>query len=435
MRYSIINSTLEQVKAVGGADTKEAKHSKIIFAELDNNQAAQLKQKGASVKSLSKVTTSDTILLEVPKKIPASPLYSADFVVKVATFDNWRDRYSPQLLGKGMVVAVVGTGIRETHEAINGHVIYSENFTSDPMTDAYDHETAVASCLLAQAPECSILNLKVLDSNGEGTTEQVVLAIEKCLELWDENSSLTPKLINLSLGTPDMGDPDEPLRVACRAALERGMYVNAAAGNAGPRPGTILSPACEQYVFATGCCDLVTMNTNKYGFQVSDFSSRGPTLEGIVKPDAVFFGRDLEIASSKSDTALIAKSGTSFATPFTSGIAILYMEQVVRQVPNWQELQAGNFPHIPPEEMPTEDILIPLSEVIDVYLRYLCINPGGAGTAKTNDYGEGMPFGDQITKSITPVTDPLAGVIQTVMPIMTLAMVSIIIIPMSKAFK
>lgn len=424
MRYSITKATTQQVEAIGGLDIKEAKTLKLIFAELTVEQVDQLKTQGCVVVPVAKVTTGEVPSLSVPTEIPAEPLYPAAFIPEVSTFDAWKNRYDPPLLGQGMVCALIDTGIRETHQAIYPHVVYSENFTAAEMRDGFDHGTACASLLLAQAPERSILNLKVLDDNGEGTTEEVILAIEKCLELWDEGSQLAPKILNLSLGTEDTGNPDDPLRAACREALDRGMYVNAACGNSGPDPSTITSPACERYVFATGSADLVPMNSNKYGFRVSEFSSRGPTKEGIIKPDAIFFGRDLECASSVSDTALIAKSGTSFAAPFTTGIAILYMEMVARQLPNWRELQAVNFPHIPPEELPTEDVLLPLSSLIDDYLKYLCIRPAGASTAKTNDYGEGLPFGDEIAK----VSGVGAGIgapmelFEVMMPIMILGM-------------
>ena len=64
-------------------------------------------------------------------------------------------------------------------------------------------------------------------------------------------------------------------------------------------PGTINCPACEQYVMAVGSAHYLPESNT---FVVSDFSSRGPTQEGLVKPDVVLFGEDIVVASSQSDT-------------------------------------------------------------------------------------------------------------------------------------
>ena len=48
---------------------------------------------------------------------------------------------------------------------------------------------------------------------------------------------MAPSVINLSLGTEDDGDPDDPVRVACRAAIQQGIWVIAGAGNDGPDSG------------------------------------------------------------------------------------------------------------------------------------------------------------------------------------------------------
>lgn len=417
MRYSIQNSTEHNVENAGGVDIKVAPALKIVFAELTDDQAAQLKAQGAKLHKVAPVTVGER--LGVPEEIAAEPFYTPAFALEISRFDAIRLSYDPPLVGKGMVVALVDTGIRETHHQIDGHIVYSENFTASPMRDGFDHGTAVAGLLIEVAPECSILNLKVMGDDGSGTTEMVILAIERCIELWESRSPLAPKLINLSLGTADTGDPNEPLRVACRAALELGMYVNAAAGNGGPNSGTIMSPACEKHVFATGSADIVPMNTNEWGFRVSEFSSRGPTPEGIIKPDAIFFGVDLECASSQSDTATIAKSGTSFAVPFTSGMAILYSEVGARQLPNWEELAKDFFPYIPEEERPTTAIPFTLDVLIDDYLKYICINPQGLGAPKSNDYGEGLPFGDKIAKMVTGVTG-VGGILGQLLPVMIL---------------
>ena len=171
------------------------------------------------------------------------------------------------------------------------------------------------------------------------------------------------------------------------AAIERGIWVMAAAGNLGPDPGTVMSPACEPYVVAVGSAKLEP-------FIVSSFSSRGPSEEGVIKPDAVMFGEDISMASSKSDTAVTAKSGTSFATPFAAGMALLYHEAILAY-------HGVQYPRgVPPGLDPEITELISVRDLIDVYLARICVKPQGSEFGKDAVYGYGLPFGPLISDSL-----------------------------------
>jgi subtilisin family serine protease len=413
MRYTITNATIQQVQAIGATNIKEAPSIQIIFAELTEAQANQLRSQGCIV---TEVNTTKT-LISPPPILVAQPLYTPGNIITISKFDEIRNLFTPPLLGQGINVAILGTGIRETHEQVNGRIVYRKNFTSDTMHDSFDHDTGVCSILVSLAPECSVLNFKVIDSAGNGTTEDCIMAIDECITLFDSKSPIAPSLINLSLGTEDT-EPDDPLRVACRAAIQRGIWVIAAAGN-GANPGTIMSPAAEKNVFAVGSASIVSMYNGKYGFKVSDFSSRGPTKEGLVKPDAIFFGEDIKMASSSSDTATVAKSGTSFATPFCTGMGALVQQGTLLALPNWEELAEQYLANVPPSEfisgLPT------MEQLIDKFLKYITINPQGIG-AKTNDYGEGLPFGDLVAQAISTKTAEAGIDISSIMPAMIMMM-------------
>ncbi len=395
MRYAITGATVEQVKNVGGTDIKEARSAGIIFATLTDAQAGQLRALGCKVNEVGKVGAA----VMPPAPIVGVAIYSPEQLSWVAGIEDLRQKLTkPPLYGQGFNLAIVDSGIRETHEKIGGRVVYRQNFTTDPMTDGFDHGTGVASIAVAVAPLCNLLNIKVLDNRGEGSEEDVVMGIDHLISLLDTRPELAPHVMNLSIGGPDDGDPSNPLRVACRAAIDRGIWVSAAAGNSGPNPGTIMSPACEKYVFATGSARYEAASRT---YSVSTWSSRGPTTEGLVKPDALFFGEDIVIASSASDSATVAKSGTSFSTPFNSGIAILYHEGVLRchgvQYPGG--VPAGLHPEI--------TWLITIQDLIDKYLAGVCAKPQGAPLAKDDDYGYGLPFGPYMAQAIgaTPTLD------------------------------
>lgn len=424
MRYAVISKALSisqlqaEVQKCGGRNLKVAPASKQIFCDLSDESVAKLRAAGCSV---SKVGGVKAIVMPPivapPTPIAAIPTYRAEELIWAIGLEEMRSITDPPLYGSGMNLAIIGTGIRETHRKINGRVIYSKNYTSAPMRDGFDHDTGICDIALTLAPQCNILNLKVLNDKGEGTEEDVAVAIDDCISLQDTNPDIAPSVINLSLGGPDDGNPDNPLRVACRAAIDREIWVSASAGNGGA-PYTITCPACEKYVFATG-------SVSYEPFAISNFSSRGPTMEGLIKPDAVMFGENISMASSESDTAITAKSGTSFATPFNSGIAILYREGVIRVV---------TYPgEIPPGIIMAGQKLVPVDEIIDNYLPNMCVKPQGVVLAKDNDYGSGLVWGPLVYRMVT--VRPLLDISTMLTPILTLAMLGMIIVPMTKELK
>lgn len=422
MRYAVIGAAVKQVKDAGGTDIKEARSTGIIFATLTESQAAYLGSLGFIVNKVGKVKAP----VMPPRPVAAEPRYSPEELVWAAGFEELRSISEPPLYGSGFTLAIIDSGIRETHEQIKGRVIYRKNYTSSPMGDTFNHGTGVCSIALAVAPQCNILNLKVLGDEGSGTEEGVVLAIDDCISLQDTQPDIAPSVINLSLGTPDDGNPNNIIRVACRAAIERRIWVIAAAGNEG-KPLSIMSPGCEKYVGCVGSCSYEP-------FEVSDFQSRGPTKEGLIKPDCLLFGEDIVVASSVSDTATIAKSGTSFSTPFTAAMGLLYFEGMYRVV-----LTARPLPERPGYPPAIEGDRIPsIQDTLDVYMPWLCVKPQGVALEKDNEYGCGLPLGSLVFKALTQAVAPgvdITALLTGMTTVVGVGMVGMMMVPMIKAFK
>jgi serine protease AprX len=389
MRYAITGASVDQVRSTGAADIKQAPSTGIIFATLTEEQASKLRSLGCTVSRVGEVKTAVMPPVAPPVPILAAPRYTIEELAAIAGYEELRNIFAPPLYGAGMNLAIVDTGIRETHQQLRNRVVYSKNFTTDPMRDGFDHGTGVASIAVMVAPECNLLNIKVLDDKGKGTEEELVMAIDHLLELYDSRSEHAPQVINLSLGSPDDGNPANPVRIACREAVKRGIWVVAAAGNSGPAPGTIMTPACERYVFAVGSGRYIP---ERKTFVISDFSSRGPTLEGLVKPDAVLFGEDLIVASGESDTATTCKSGTSFCSPFGAGMAVIYLEGVKRKALTLEELV----------EMPPAEMYYVPPQAMEQYLPRICVKPASAPRGKDCDYGYGMPYGPLVMQAVQP---------------------------------
>lgn len=102
---------------------------------------------------------------------------------------------------------------------------------------------------------------------------------------------------------------------AADAAFDAGAAVIAANGNFGPNAGTVRSPGNAHRAIGVGNVDVQSLTT-------ATSQGRGPASDGRFKPD-VQAPSNTETASNASDTALQVFTGTSGATPYAAGAAVL----------------------------------------------------------------------------------------------------------------
>jgi serine protease AprX len=142
------------------------------------------------------------------------------------------------------------------------------------------------------APGVNIINLRVLDQNGNGTDSSVIQGIEAAISL---ANTYNIRVINLSLGRPVFESyAVDPLCQAVEQAWKAGIVVVVAAGNQGRNNsvgsfgyGTITAPGNDPYVITVGAMKIEgpALRTNDL---IASYSSKGPTLfDHIVKPDIV----------------------------------------------------------------------------------------------------------------------------------------------------
>lgn len=264
--------------------------------------------------------------------------------------------------GSGIGVAVIDSGIAADHPALVNRVLISVDFT-DPRGRGYDfygHGTHIAGTIAARsfnnvkvdgadsgmAPAAHLINLKVLDANGEGSAADVVEAIDFAIKF---RKVFGIRVINLSLGAaPTQSYKDDPLCLAVQRAVEAGIVVVASAGNYGQSPdgklvyGSITSPGISPYAITVGA--LRTNDTLDRGDdEVAPWSSKGPTMiDHIVKPDLVAPGSKIVSAGVKTSTLAtehperfldgpgardyLSLSGTSMAAAVVSGAAALVLD-------------------------------------------------------------------------------------------------------------
>jgi len=328
-----------------------------------------------------------------------------------------RSYFSPPLTGTGLTVAVLDSGVRKTHQSLKSKVVYEANFTDSPSPDdIFGHGTQVAFAAAGGmhgpgekagvSPGAAIFNVKVINDEGIGSDEDIVMGIDKVCDLAENaresglwpTDDMYPNVLNLSLGAEDDGDEDNPVRVACRqASQEYGLDVIAAAGNFGPKMTTVTLPACEPEVIAVGAVETTE------ALVIWEKSSRGPTVQGTTKPDFVLWGTSLEMASHKNDEEYVTKSGTSFAAPMLAGLTGLLWESGRRAYGEGWPFRWTQVREFAP---------------------YISTKPADAPVKKDNAYGFGMPAMGTMLGQMTPAVTPAEETAQAFPMIMMMSMIA-----------
>ncbi len=265
------------------------------------------------------------------------------------------------ITGKGVTVAVVDSGLWE-HEALLKDTVGRTRLVAryDALTDVADNEvvddsghgTHMTSIMVNSgqtvrkgrptgtykgvAPDANLVAVKVLDREGFAHVLEIVRAIQWVV---DHREKYHIRVLNLSFAqTPSWSYWEDPVNQAVMRAWAEGIVVVAAAGNEGPAPATIGSPGNLPYVITVGAVtDSWTPDTRSDDY-LPDFSSRGPTPEGHIKPDVVALGGHmtglihpasalaLEQPEDLLRTGEFVSTGSSQASALVSGMLALLLQ-------------------------------------------------------------------------------------------------------------
>lgn len=231
-------------------NSKLRKKFKLLFSgfsiEIPEKELANIK-KIKGVQRVDKVATYQTTIND------SVPFIGGDEI------RNQLDENGDHLTGKGVKVAVIDTGIDYNHPDLKanfrgGYDVVDED--DDPMETLQSqggitiHGTHVAGIIGANgqikgvAPEAEIYAYRALGPGGQGTTEQVIEAIERAVEDGVD-------VINLSLGNTVNG-PDWPTSLALDRAVEMGVVAVTSNGNSGPNMWTVGSPGTSTKAISVG---------------------------------------------------------------------------------------------------------------------------------------------------------------------------------------
>lgn len=228
--------------------------------------------------------------------------------------------------GKGIVIAVIDTGCQIDHPDLKDNIIGGVNFTNDDdgEVDAFQdysgHGTHVAGIIAASnnksgimgvAPNASLLILKVIESNGSSSNENLIAAIKYAIS-WRGALDERVSIINISLGGPN-DDPE--LSIIINNAINNGIIIVAAAGNQGDNQedtDEILYPGAYKGVYQIGAVD---SNSN-----IAHFSNSNSEID--------FLAPGINILSTFPLNNYAELSGTSMAAPHVTGAIALLLSLI-----------------------------------------------------------------------------------------------------------
>jgi len=243
--------------------------------------------------------------------------------------------------GKGVTIAVIDTGIHP-HKDLKDKIIGFKDFCNGKK-EAYDdqgHGTHVSGDCAGTgeasegkykgtAPDAKLVGIKVLSKDGSGRFSDIIKGVQWATE---NREKYNIKVINMSLGGPSYQSyNDDPICQAVEKAMDMGIVPVIAAGNSGPKASTVGSPGMDPNVITVGALD-TKKTIDPSDDDIAKFSSRGPTIDGLTKPDILSPGVYITAPNSPGSsldqmpqiphvgTEYISISGTSMATPVLAGI-------------------------------------------------------------------------------------------------------------------
>jgi subtilisin family serine protease len=324
-----------QLNAASGYRSHYIVNAMLVTANVDTLDVLAARPDIAYIEAVKKYS--------VPKPIPGVANGETETaiewgVAKIRADQVWTDF---GVRGEGIVVANIDTGVLNSHPALvnqyRGTTTGSHDYNWFDPTGIYPtapgddngHGTHTMGTMIGSeggiyqvgvAPAARWIAAKAFERDGWGSSSDLLAAAEWVLAPYpiagspaDADPSRRPHVVNSSWGGHG-GDPWFQASVAAWRAA--GIFPVFAAGNSGPNPGTIDSPADYAESFASGATD--SSDT------IASSSGRGPSsLTSEIKPDLSTPGVDVN--SAWNDGGYATFSGTSMASPHAAGCAALIL--------------------------------------------------------------------------------------------------------------
>jgi serine protease AprX len=262
---------------------------------------------------------------------------------------NCRTPHIAGYYGQGVRVLYIDTGFELNHEAYDSlNLVGQYDFINDDQNTANetaqeilenqdDHGTLCLSVMAGYAPGSLIgpaFKSEYLLAKTEIMAEEIQQEEDNYIAALEWGESLGADIACASLGYLDWyayEDLDGNTAATTKAidiASGLGVLCVNSAGNEGDDPWYyIITPADADSVLSIGAVDV--------NGSIANFSSRGPTFDGRIKPEVCARGVSTYCIRSNTENIYRNASGTSFSAPLAAGAAAVIMSAN----PEWTNMQ------------------------------------------------------------------------------------------------
>ncbi len=289
-------------------------------------------QSGLSQTSMRSLKGTDFVFYPLHSVFP-SPISSPQSPVewgigKIRADEVWA---AFNITGTGVVVANMDTGVDWLHPALAGNYRGCIKSLCQHATswfdatdggalypqDGHGHGTHTMGAIAGQggigvAPGARWIATRVLNAGGIGYDSWIHAGFQWILAPGDDPAK-APDVLSNSWGNDNGGDTT--FRNDLRALRAAGILPIFSNGNKGPGGGAVGSPASLPEAFAVGATDNTDM--------VANFSSRGPSPFGLIRPHVVAPG--VNVRSAWPGGGYKSLNGTSMAAPHVAGVVALML--------------------------------------------------------------------------------------------------------------
>ena len=238
------------------------------------------------------------------------------------------------------------------HGTFVGGVVASScslDFSADPTNNIYLAQAPYLGWpadfvpIFGQAPESQLYPVKVFPESGAGSPTSVILDGLDHILTQKTSGALDIDVVNMSLGGPTGWDGRDAYDRFIGELQRAGMLVVTSAGNDGPIPNSVGSPATSFSALSVAAVDYAPSSRTLYEWlgltymggtpgqgmvmrptdetRIVNYSARGPLSDGRFGPEMAALGHWNFHAGPQNE--LRWAGGTSFASPTVAGAAAL----------------------------------------------------------------------------------------------------------------
>lgn len=322
MNASLVVATNEQVAALENLDFVE----KVVLAHVSQSAGSRF---------LRKIKNNNHSSVNFKFRLKNTEAETYDFQNSLLGI---KEMHEKGFKGEGMTIAVFDAGFPGvdkvggfSHLIERNQIIGTKDLVDINNQNVFSknqHGTNVLSLIAANSPELLVSgapNASYILCITEDVFSEYRIEEYNWIRAAEYADSLGVDIINSSLGYLDFDDSNMDYTLedldgktaiisqGAEIAANKGILIVTSAGNYGSRgASSITAPADANGILSIGAVDV---NLNR-----SSFSSRGPTVDGRIKPEVSTLGRSVSLIT-QAGIINTNGSGTSFSAPQIAALA------------------------------------------------------------------------------------------------------------------